>query len=230
MAAVTSSRPPTSSRHQNHSSHHHQAVQNHTSPGSPLAPSPSSTGIPKPTAAVKGTTKTVSDKTSPSSPNVNTGNASKEYHKVVKQSPVPPQRRHGTQQTGNNAIIDHNSIPSDPKGSLPRQKQLGRREDSNSGISVAMVSPMPVHRSNSSLSTSNSQGNVTSSESVSALSEVSHNSGHSNSNSSGGSSVIFKPASSEDDSVNELKGNLKQDLKPLVKKVLLYIVSYLLKF
>ncbi|RXG61554.1 Protein sickie [Armadillidium vulgare] len=89
----------------------------------------------------------------------------------------------------------------DPKGSLPRQRNLGRREDSNPP-SVAMVSPMPVNNINNNNNNNNNNNQVSASESGSALSEMSQNSGHSNSNSSGGSSVIYKP-SSEDENIEK---------------------------
>lgn len=88
----------------------------------------------------------------------------------------------------------------DPKGSLPRQKQLGRREDCGTGISVALVSPMPNPRE---------KDLVTPSESGSNISESSQsNSGHSNS--SGNSSVIYKPTSSEDGSVSDFKTHIRK--------------------
>ncbi|KAB7496192.1 Neuron navigator 2 [Armadillidium nasatum] len=118
-----------------------KAVQQPKSPTMPQIPSPSSplsssgvgTGIPKPTAAVKGTTKSIPDKSSPSSPNVNSPSSNKEYpNKIARNSPAPPIRR---------TPIGGEAPPTpelrDPKGSLPRQRNLGRREDSNPP-SVAM--------------------------------------------------------------------------------------------
>ncbi|KAL7644966.1 UNVERIFIED_CONTAM: hypothetical protein RMT77_004783 [Armadillidium vulgare] len=182
-----------------------KAVQQPKSPTMPQIPSPSSplsssgvgTGIPKPTAAVKGTTKSVPDKSSPSSPNVNSPSSNKEYpNKIARNSPAPPIRR---------TPIGGEAPPTpelrDPKGSLPRQRNLGRREDSNPP-SVAMVSPMPVNNINNNNNNNNNNNQVSASESGSALSEMSQNSGHSNSNSSGGSSVIYKP-SSEDENIEK---------------------------
>lgn len=185
-----------------------------TTPGSPLPPGTPGTGIPKPTAHVKGQTKAApperSGSTTPTaaSPNVNTSHQAKDYNKMVRHqsgSGTPKAASSGggggsaraaNTPAGGEAVSGQE--PRDPKGSLPRQKQLGRREDQVSGISVALVSPMPIPRDKDHL--------VTPSESGSNISESSQsNSGHSNSTSSGNSSVIYKPTSSEDDSVADYK-------------------------
>ena len=231
MANAPSSRPPMSSavkstQNHNHSSHHYtdspQHTSNHTSPVSPLAPTPVGTGIPKPTAAVKGTSKTVTDKSHPSTQSI----SNKENQKIMKQNHVISHRKQSLTNSTNNESM---TTSSDPKGSLPRQKQLRKREDSLTGISVAMVSPMPVRTKDSSTSISNSssKGNVTSSESSgSALSEVSEKSANSNSNSSGSSSVIYKPTSSEDEMAKPLKSNIKQDIPPM-KMVLSFSFDFI---
>ncbi|MPC38127.1 hypothetical protein E2C01_031633 [Portunus trituberculatus] len=199
--------------------HHHQQQQQHqqqgdpgiaTTPGSPLPPGTPGTGIPKPTAHVKGQTKAAPpERTGPttptSSPNVNTPHQAKDYNKMVRHQSSSSTSKGSSssgasRSTSTPAGVDPNcpQEPRDPKGSLPRQKQLGRREEPSSGISVALVSPMPIPREKDHL--------VTPSESGSNISESSQsNSGHSNSNSSGNSSVIYKPTSSEDDSVTDYK-------------------------
>ncbi|XP_050732907.1 neuron navigator 2-like isoform X6 [Eriocheir sinensis] len=201
-----------------HNSAAMQQQQEHglaTTPGSPLPPGTPGTGIPKPTAHVKGQTKAAppperSGSTTPTaaSPNVNTPHQAKDYNKMVRHqsgSAAPKAASSGggggssraaSTPAGGEAMSCQE--PRDPKGSLPRQKQLGRREDQTSGISVALVSPMPIPRDKDHL--------VTPSESGSNISESSQsNSGHSNSTSSGNSSVIYKPTSSEDDSVADYK-------------------------
>ena len=184
-----------------------------STPGSPLPPGTPGTGIPKPTAHVKGQTKAVPpERTGPttptSSPNVNTPHQTKDYNKMVRHQSSSSTSKGSSSSSSSGAPrtastpagVDPNcpQEPRDPKGSLPRQKQLGRREDAVSGISVALVSPMPIPRDKDHL--------VTPSESGSNISESSQsNSGHSNSTSSGNSSVIYKPTSSEDDSVTDYK-------------------------
>ena len=153
-----------------------------------------STGIPKPTAAVKGTTKSIADKKSPSSPNVNTTSAFKEYeNKMVKPNSALRKPPIGCEapppKTEERTFND----------SLPRQRNLARREEGNNP-SVAMVSPMPQLNGSS-------KSQVSGSESGSALSEASHTSGHSNS--SGNSSVIYKPTSSEDDASKGQRLNVR---------------------
>lgn len=185
-----------------------------STPGSPLLPNTPGTGIPKPTAHVKGQTKAVPpDRTGPTtpttSPNVNTPQQAKDYNKMVRHTPSVAAQKvvvgggsGAPRAAGAPAGTDGTTAPEcrDPKGSLPRQKQLGRREDSATGISVALVSPMPNPRE---------KDLVTPSESGSNISESSQsNSGHSNSNSSGNSSVIYKPTSSEDGSVSDFKTHI----------------------
>ncbi|XP_071526574.1 uncharacterized protein [Panulirus ornatus] len=183
-----------------------------STPGSPLLPGTPGTGIPKPTAHVKGQTKTVPpERTTPTttSPNVNTPQQAKDYNKMVRHTPgvstpkvVVGAGSGAPRAAGTPAGTEGNATPEsrDPKGSLPRQKQLGRREDSATGISVALVSPMPNPRE---------KDLVTPSESGSNISESSQsNSGHSNSNSSGNSSVIYKPTSSEDGSDGDFKTHI----------------------
>lgn len=197
--------------------HHQQQQQQQqadpglaSTPGSPLPPGTPGTGIPKPTAHVKGQTKAAPpERTGPttptSSPNVNTPHQAKDYNKMVRHqssSSTPKgNSSSGAPRTASTPAGGDVNCPQeqrDPKGSLPRQKQLGRREDPVTGISVALVSPMPIPREKDHL--------VTPSESGSNISESSQsNSGHSNSTSSGNSSVIYKPTSSEDDSVNDYK-------------------------
>ncbi|XP_042211886.1 neuron navigator 3-like isoform X4 [Homarus americanus] len=184
-----------------------------STPGSPLLPGTPGTGIPKPTAHVKGQTKAVPpERTGPTtptaSPNVNTPHQTKDYNKMVRQGVSSPKVGSGgtgsPRPAGTPAGTDNNNAQEsrDPKGSLPRQKQLGRREDSATGISVALVSPMPNPRE---------KDLVTPSESGSNISESSQsNSGHSNSNSSGNSSVIYKPTSSEDGSVTDFKTHIRK--------------------
>lgn len=212
--------PPKEKDHKEHSHSGHQdqtpAMQQQTvvtTPGSPLPPGTPGTGIPKPTAHVKGQTKVVPPErsappTPTASPNVNTSHQAKDYNKMVRPAGTP-----STPKIGGSSAPRPAGTPSggeanaaqecrDPKGSLPRQKQLGRREDSATGISVAMVSPMPNPRE---------KDMVTPSESGSNISESSQsNSGHSNSTSSGNSSVIYKPTSSEDDSVSDLKTHMRK--------------------
>ncbi|XP_069979691.1 protein sickie isoform X5 [Penaeus vannamei] len=212
--------PPKEKDHKEHSHSSHQdqapAMQQQTvvtTPGSPLPPGTPGTGIPKPTAHVKGQTKVVPPErsappTPTASPNVNTSHQAKDYNKMVRPAGTP-----STPKIGGSSAPRTAGTPSggeanaaqecrDPKGSLPRQKQLGRREDSATGISVAMVSPMPNPRE---------KDMVTPSESGSNISESSQsNSGHSNSTSSGNSSVIYKPTSSEDDSVSDLKTHMRK--------------------
>ncbi|ROT68381.1 putative neuron navigator 3-like isoform X7, partial [Penaeus vannamei] len=122
----------------------------------PLPPGTPGTGIPKPTAHVKGQTKVVPPErsappTPTASPNVNTSHQAKDYNKMVRPAGTP-----STPKIGGSSAPRTAGTPSggeanaaqecrDPKGSLPRQKQLGRREDSATGISVAMVSPCPTH-------------------------------------------------------------------------------------
>ncbi|KAG0703728.1 hypothetical protein GWK47_002791 [Chionoecetes opilio] len=186
-----------------------------STPGSPLPPGTPGTGIPKPTAHVKGQTKTAPPErpvptTPTASPNVNTPHQTKDYNKMVRhQSSSTASKGTSSSSSSSTGAPRTTSTPAgsdpnyppeprDPKGSLPRQKQLGRREDPVSGISVALVSPMPIPRDKEHL--------VTPSESGSNISESSQsNSGHSNSTSSGNSSVIYKPTSSEDDSVTDYK-------------------------
>ncbi|XP_076054657.1 uncharacterized protein LOC143033284 isoform X3 [Oratosquilla oratoria] len=215
----SSSSTPSSMSEPNHPQPHLPASSPITAaagtPGSPLPTGPHGTGIPKPTAHVKGTTKTPQpEKGSPtgivpaSSQNLNSPHATpKEYQKMVKQS-SSTQTSKGTKLPGDahpgetpQAQVGTPEAK-DPKGSLPRQKQLGRREDSSSNISVAMVSPMPNNKEKEF---------VTPSESGSNISESSHsNSGHSNSNSSGNSSVIYKPESSDDSSSVDIKGHVRK--------------------
>ncbi|XP_064118223.1 neuron navigator 3-like isoform X3 [Macrobrachium nipponense] len=190
-----------------------------TTPGSPLPPGAPGTGIPKPTAHVKGQTKVMPpERTAASipnspSPNVNSPSQTKDYNnKMVRHGSSGTQQKvvmTGASGTPRAAVtpVGSDGHPAqdsgrDPKGSLPRQKQLGRREDSATGITVALVSPMPNTREKEL---------VTPSESGSNISESSQsNSGHSNSNSSGNSSVIYKPTSSEDDSVSDFKAQIRK--------------------
>nr|XP_027224039.1 basic salivary proline-rich protein 2-like [Penaeus vannamei] len=155
--------PPKEKDHKEHSHSSHQdqapAMQQQTvvtTPGSPLPPGTPGTGIPKPTAHVKGQTKVVPPErsappTPTASPNVNTSHQAKDYNKMVRPAGTP-----STPKIGGSSAPRTAGTPSggeanaaqecrDPKGSLPRQKQLGRREDSATGISVAMVSPCPTH-------------------------------------------------------------------------------------
>ncbi|KAF2369173.1 hypothetical protein FHG87_000047 [Trinorchestia longiramus] len=172
-------------------------------PGSPLAPG---TGIPKPTAAVKGTAKSTS----------NAAQSHKEKNGRLPTSGVtPPKTRNTSSHANSEKVMQHQAFDSkDMKGSLTRQKQIGRGD---SGVTVAMVSPMPARDSHSLLpngntslgsSVSNANGNipcygngnqVSASESASTLSEASQNSCHSTNSNSSGSSVIYRPTSSEDD-------------------------------
>ncbi|XP_069191860.1 protein sickie isoform X6 [Procambarus clarkii] len=206
---------------QQHYQQHHQSQQQSvehglaSTPGSPLLPGTPGTGIPKPTAHVKGQTKAVPPErpvpASPTaSPNVNIPHQTKDYNKMVRHTsggvsaPKVASAGGGAPRpaVGAPANTDSNAAQEcrDPKGSLPRQKQLGRREDCGTGISVALVSPMPNPRE---------KDLVTPSESGSNISESSQsNSGHSNS--SGNSSVIYKPTSSEDGSVSDFKTHIRK--------------------
>ena len=175
--------------------HHNQQQQptGGTTPGSPLAPG---TGIPKPTAAVKGTAKATST-------NMNQHlSSTKDYP-----SKTP------TKQPNSNGTPAKNKISEGTKDLKSSHQKHGSRSEDGQGsrVTVALVNPMPARETNPSLSAnvnsnSPSQGSmqnpnvngnqVSASESVSTLSEISQNSGHSNSS---GSSVIYKPTSSEDD-------------------------------
>lgn len=202
---------------------HAQTTNNSCTPGSPLAPG---TGIPKPTAAVKGTAKPVP---------VNINNQSS----ITKDYPCKSVRGGGGGAQSKSKIMSNctsttngsssncglpedekfNYDGKDSKGSLPRQKQVSRPGE-EPRPAVALVSPMPARELNngpvqqninpsnvtSSVYCSNGNGmpvvngnQVSTSESASTLSEVSQNSGHSNNSNSSGSSVIYRPNSSEDD-------------------------------
>ncbi|KAK8734477.1 hypothetical protein OTU49_005829, partial [Cherax quadricarinatus] len=225
--------PPKENLHRDHTTNsqadqlstamqqHNQQLQQQQSehgltstPGSPLLPGTPGTGIPKPTAHVKGQTKAMPPErtmatTPTNSPNVNTPHQAKDYNKMVRHTsgvstPKVASTGNAPRPAGTPVGTDSNTTQEcrDPKGSLPRQKQLGRREDNGTGISVALVSPMPIPRE---------KDLVTHSESGSNISESSQsNSGHSNSNSSGNSSVIYKPTSSEDGSVCDFKANIRK--------------------
>lgn len=156
-------------------------------PGSPLAPG---TGIPKPTAAVKGTAKSIV----PPGSSMSQGSSSKEKNGRLPSS----KSRNVAAPSIHNSSFD----TKDMKGSLTRQKPMNTRTE-DGRVTVALVSPMPAREQSSNTHNTNgnipgySNGNqVTASESASTLSEGSQNSFHSNSS---GSSVIYKPTSSEDD-------------------------------
>ncbi|XP_047740885.1 neuron navigator 2 [Hyalella azteca] len=174
-------------------------------PGSPLAPG---TGIPKPTAAVKGTAKTT--------PSIAQTSSIKEKNTRVPATGVAQAKPRNTTQSSasvnEDKIMQSQSFDTkDMKGSLTRQKQIVRGDS----VSVAMVSPMPARdiilpnvnaSMNSSASNVNGNGlcfnngnQVTASESASTLSEASQNSCHSTNSNSSGSSVIYRPTSSEND-------------------------------
>ena len=119
-----------------------------SSPGSPLAPG---TGIPKPTAAVKGTAKSTPPtsnlnhhhSTTKDYPNkgVKSSNISTHQHKTTANNKVNSSTTTSS-PTSSTAEKQHNDI----KGSL-HQKQMGRDESSGgqSGrVTVALVSPMPA--------------------------------------------------------------------------------------
>ncbi|CAL4104536.1 unnamed protein product, partial [Meganyctiphanes norvegica] len=194
--------------------YHHEKTGGST-PNSPLPPGIPGIGIPKPTALVKGQAKSVPTPVSPiSSPNVNLPTQNKDFNKMVRQSsstqtqkgvPTGVGRIAGTPVGG-----DQVQEIRDPKGSLPRQKVLGKREESSNSISVGIVSPMPNNRDKEQVTPSESGSNI--SESNSSHS----NSGQSNSNSSGNSSVIYRPTSSEDESSMNLKTQIiKSELEKL---------------
>ncbi|CAL4071109.1 unnamed protein product, partial [Meganyctiphanes norvegica] len=192
--------------------YHHEKTGGST-PSSPLPPGTPGLGIPKPTALVKGQAKSVPTPVSPTySPSVNNPSQNKDFYKMVHQSsstqtqkgiPTSAGRAAGTPVGGEVQEI------LDPKGSLPRQKQLGKREQSSSSISVGIVSPMPNNRDKDQVTPSESGSNI--SESNSSHS----NSGQSNSNSSGNSSVIYRPTSSEDESSTDLKTHIMKVIEKL---------------